>query len=100
MADDFAFYVSCVEGHPVSRYGGVGYIGAERSAEGLTFYPERVIAFTVAEISRFRREYSRAIAAGSLRERTKADYVAASRPAESAEKKSPKAKASAKKEND
>lgn len=73
----FALYVSCVPGRLVTRYGTRTYIGATRdpSAEGGVRYdPETVVALTATELADYRREYDRALGAGSLRERTAEDW--------------------------
>jgi hypothetical protein len=77
----FALYVSSVPGRPVRRYGSTGgaLIGAARqdaaNPGAVTYYPERVVGLSVAEVQRYGREYRRALSDGDLAERTEADYL-------------------------
>lgn len=73
----FALFVSSVPGHLVTRYGSRELLGAERDAKGVVSWrPDDVLALGHLEHARFGREYRRAIARGSLRERTEAEYRA------------------------
>ena len=77
MAEQFGLYLSCVDGAPVARYGTSVLIGAERDAADRTvihYHPEVVVAIPTDEARRYAREYRRAIADGSVKERTAADW--------------------------
>ncbi len=81
---EFALYVSSVEGRLVTRYGTArpgapSYIGARRAPKDPTeivWETDVVVALTAAEISRSARESERALAAKSLRRRTREEYLA------------------------
>lgn len=71
MADPaapFGLFVSSVEGNPVARYGTKVLIGAQRSGSKVTYQPKIIIPIPVAEFRRYHREYTRAIANGSLKQ--------------------------------
>lgn len=86
MADPaaaFALFVSSVDGHPVTRFGTRTLVGAARRQLEPTvvdYTPELVVALPHAEASRYRREYERAIQAGSLRRRSADDWRAQTAP--------------------
>ena len=82
----FALFVSSVEGHVVSRYGATGptrapeAIGARRTATGSGWVwawdTAAIASLTHAEVAAFGREYTAAIRAGALRERTAQEFEA------------------------
>ncbi len=82
MADPaaaFALFVSSVDGHPVARWGTRTLVGAARrllEPTVIDYTPELVVALPHTELARYRREYTRALAAGSLRLRTADDWRA------------------------
>lgn len=73
-AATFALFVSSIEGSVVTRYGTRTFIGAERSAGGLSWQTDRVIAIPHDEYRKFRREYDRALRDKSLRVRTETEW--------------------------
>ena len=81
---EFALYVSSVEGRLVTRYGTArpgapGYIGARRAQKDPTeivWRPTSSSALTAARSAGTRVKYERALAAKSLRRRTREEYLA------------------------
>lgn len=73
--------MSSVEGSLVTRFGTRSrreYIGAVRSIERpteITWNTSQVVPIPLDEYMRFKRAYDRALADGSLKRRTKADYL-------------------------
>ncbi len=66
------------------RYGTRTFIGADRGIEDPTkmvYDTKRVVALSVAELARYRREYRRAIRNGSLTERKVSEWTAQNKPA-------------------
>lgn len=76
-AAQYALFVSCVEGQPVTRYGTRTFIGAERRAAEPTvidYDPTLVVAISHDEFRRYRKEYLRALSSGSLVTRDATDW--------------------------
>jgi hypothetical protein len=77
-----AVYLSPVKGRLVPRFstlggpGGRTYIGAQRTADGLVVNEDAVAQIPAVEFGRYRKEYTRAIADGSLKKRTREDFEA------------------------
>lgn len=75
-------FVSCVEGKGVvTRFGSRGstFIGARRDATvegGIRYLPEQVVLVHGEDHRRFAREYTRVLAEGSLRIRSREEYLA------------------------
>lgn len=83
----FALFVSCVEGHLVTRHGTRTFIGAERRADDprrVDYHPEQIVAIPVDEHRKYRREYLRALREGSLVERTGDEWQRQQQPASTA----------------
>ena len=84
----FALFLSCnPDGGLVARYGTRTFLGADRDATNpsrVKYYPERVVAVSVAEYRRFRREYNRAMTNGSVVRRTAAEWIEQNKPPEPA----------------
>jgi hypothetical protein len=75
----FALFISSVPGHVVNRYGAgpSSYIGARRLREGgWEWSPEIIEAITPEELTRYRREYTRAIAQKALKEHSEDAFLA------------------------
>lgn len=65
----FALFVRPVVGQPVTRYGTTLTIGARRDRKNPRAWvwdEQTVVALSVAEYARFRREYDRALQSGAL----------------------------------
>lgn len=76
-ADVFGLFVSSVEGHPVSRFGSKVLIGADRDPvlrNKIRYTPKLIVGIPTAEAIKYAREYSRAIADGSLSARKESDW--------------------------
>lgn len=76
-AAQYALFVSCVAGQPVTRYGTRTFIGAERRAKEpqvIDYDPTVVVAISHDEFRRYRKEYLRALNSGSLVTRDAADW--------------------------
>lgn len=76
-AEAFGLFVSSVEGQPVTRYGTKVLIGAARDhlqPRKIIYDPTLIVAIPATEARRYSREYRRAIANGSLTERTAAQW--------------------------
>jgi len=74
-------YVSAIEGHLVTRFPSLAqpvaqYIGATRQGKKIVWSPDQVVAIPDQEWRKYRREYRRAVADGSLKMRTKEDFDA------------------------
>lgn len=67
-------YFSSVEGHVVGRFGSTSFIGVRRGPDGWVWVTDDVYRIPIIEINRYVREYKRALADGSLKEVTKADF--------------------------
>jgi hypothetical protein len=86
MADPapaFALFVSSVAGMPVTRFGTRTLIGAARRHLEPTivdYTPELIVPLPADEYARYRREYNRALANGSLRRRSAEDWRAQNTP--------------------
>lgn len=81
-AAKFALFVSCVEGCPVTRFGTRTMIGATRSArtpDVVTYDPTVVVAIPLDEHRKYRREYERALANGTLKARGAEEWSAQNR---------------------
>jgi hypothetical protein len=77
-SDAFGLFVSCVEGQPVPRFGTKVLIGAVRDPEErrkIRYNTKAITAIPVVEARKYAREYQRAIADGSLTERTAAQWI-------------------------
>lgn len=85
MADphaSFALLVSCVDGQPVTRFGTGTMIGATRSKLEPTvvvYDPTAVVGIPHDEYRKHQRAYDRALANGSLVERSADEYRAQER---------------------
>jgi hypothetical protein len=83
-SEPFGLFVSSVPGKPVARFGASRVlIGAARrfdGSNGINYFPEQIVAIPYAELRRYRREYQRAIANGSLRARTGDEWRASQAP--------------------
>jgi hypothetical protein len=82
-ADAFGLFVSCVEGQPVTRFGTRVLIGAARDLtqpRKVNYDPKLIVAIPATEARRYHREYRRAIANGSLTERTAAEWREQNKP--------------------
>ena len=76
-------YLSSVAGLPSARFGSRVLIGAERDLIDPTeirYTPEVIVAIPTSEVAKYAREYRRAIADGSVRERTEAEWRAQQTP--------------------
>jgi hypothetical protein len=78
---DLIWFVSCVDGKPVTRLslrpGPRQLIGAERGENrAITYYPDAVVGLTRAEVEAFGKEYQRTIDEGNLRRRTRDEWEA------------------------
>lgn len=78
---DLIWFVSCVDGKPVTRLslrpGPRQLIGAERGENrAITYYPDAVVALTRAEVEAFGAIYQRTIDEGNLRRRTRDEWEA------------------------
>lgn len=74
-------YVSAVKGRLVTRFPTLQapapqYVGATRHGKKITWDEDAVVAIPQSEWSKYRREYRKAIATGSLKERTLAEFEA------------------------
>jgi len=90
----FALFVSLDPKNPVpvTRFGPGTMIAAERdpsdkNGRTIRYRPDEVVAITREEMAQYGREYGRALRAGSLIQRTEADYRAFLKAQEDAERK-------------
>jgi hypothetical protein len=90
-ADNFRYF-SSVEGRAVQRFGSKGFVGAKRTIDGHEWDVNCIVAISLGELARYGREYGRALAEGSLVERTAKEFAAQSK----AESKAPVASADSK----
>jgi len=76
MPQDYGLYLSSIEGKPVARFGTKVLIGAVRIGRTVTYNTKTIHPIPVAEARRYHREYQRAIAHGSVKAHTQAEWLA------------------------
>ena len=96
-------YLSSVKGRLVPRFPTMQqpvttFIGATRKGKVITWNEEAVAAVPLQEFQKYRREYKRRIADGSLKERTEQDFKAWQEKQKKASEDAKKAADTAKKE--
>lgn len=95
MTEEYKYYRS-VEGAVVQRYGQQTYIGVRRGGNQHQ-WSDKIVRLPMTEFTRFQREYTRAVKAGSLIELNSNAYIAQQKKIEAEEKKLAEATAKQKK---